>query len=59
MSVGREQVFTFVRAHEADPRRAIDLRRGYGQSEAEAVRDAARRLVDDRGLPLFKNKGDY
>lgn len=49
-----ELMYTFLRAHESAPTRAVDMLRGFGHNELEAVRDAASCLVDDRGLPLIK-----
>jgi hypothetical protein len=48
-------MYTFLRAHESEPTRAIDLLRGFGATEAEAARDAASCLVDEAGLPLTQN----
>lgn len=48
-------MYTFLRAHETSPTRAVDLLRGWGNTEHEAVRDAASCLVDENGLPLIKD----
>ena len=50
-----EFMFTFVRTHESNPALAFDMLRGFGETEAQAARDAASCLIDADGLPLIKD----
>jgi hypothetical protein len=48
---GAKFMYTFLRVHESDSARGLDLLRGFGATETEAARDAASCLVNEAGLP--------